>query len=305
MEKRLLFCVSIILTLCIPPVFAAVPGSINFQGRITDNSGQPLTDTTGLTFKLYDTLTGGTAKWVEVHNNVAVVNGMANVVLGSYTVLTPSLFDTETWIEIMVGNDVLTPRQQLTAFPYAIVAGNCEKLSGRTYDMFLSTTIVLSGDVSGTYNATVVADDSHNHTNLQKKIEYFYDEQTSDKTGLVAGWQTISDNTHGLDYLHIGTVKTGDIIWVAGTGRVSGGSPWALGVFIYSGAGTQKTWVTSATHSTGEGASVSYAYKFDSDTTDARVYLRAHCAANGGTSDYGTGGTLEKFTTLSAVLFRQ
>ncbi|MFA5857783.1 MAG: hypothetical protein WC955_01815 [Elusimicrobiota bacterium] len=119
--------------------FADISSTINFQARLTDTAGQPLTDTTGLTFKLYDTLTGGTAKWTEVHNSVSVVNGMANVILGSYTVLTPSLFDTETWIEIMVGNDVLSPRQKISAVPYAIVTENSKKLSGHTYDMFIST----------------------------------------------------------------------------------------------------------------------------------------------------------------------
>jgi len=120
--------------------YPAVPSMINFQGRLTDNAGQPLTDIVGITFSLYDSPTGGILKWSEIQNNVTVTNGMLNVAVGSITAITPEILAAdELWLEIKLGNDTLNPRQKVAAAPYSIIAENSNKLSGRTYDMFVST----------------------------------------------------------------------------------------------------------------------------------------------------------------------
>ncbi|MFA5859626.1 MAG: hypothetical protein WC955_11255 [Elusimicrobiota bacterium] len=134
-----LFILAILVAVISTPA-EAVPLQINFQGRLTDSAGQPLTGMYTISFGLYDTNTGGTAKWAETQNSISMVNGMINVVIGSSVTVTPEILSAgDLWLEIKVENDILQPRQKLVSSPYAIAAENSNKLSGRTYDMFLST----------------------------------------------------------------------------------------------------------------------------------------------------------------------
>jgi microcystin-dependent protein len=60
------------------------PLLIPFQGRLTDQAGTVIPDgLQTLSFKLYDQAVEGDAAWTERHENVEVINGMANVFLGS------------------------------------------------------------------------------------------------------------------------------------------------------------------------------------------------------------------------------
>ncbi|MFA5859587.1 MAG: hypothetical protein WC955_11060 [Elusimicrobiota bacterium] len=142
----------------------SVPGQVNFQGRLLDTAAQPLTGTFDMIFTIYDAKTGGSMVWTETHSNTPIVNGMFNVVLGSYTALNPNLFVNDNlFLEIQTGTDVLSPRQRFNTVPYSFSAGNSEKLGGYTYTDLLQAT-TFSGAVNGTYDATTVNNDSHNHT---------------------------------------------------------------------------------------------------------------------------------------------
>jgi len=66
-------------------VFAQVPQTISFQGRLSDISGEPLPDSDyELTFRLYDSESGGTALWSELQT-VNTSNGLFTVMLGAET----------------------------------------------------------------------------------------------------------------------------------------------------------------------------------------------------------------------------
>jgi hypothetical protein len=56
---------------------------------------------------------------------------------------------------------------------------NADLLDGSHGSYFLNTSSSLSGDVSGAYNATVVADDSHNHTEIKAKGQYTWLQSTA------------------------------------------------------------------------------------------------------------------------------
>ncbi|PWB68990.1 hypothetical protein C3F09_10745 [candidate division GN15 bacterium] len=107
---------------------AAVPGIaadiLNYQGRLTDASGVPVADgTRTLTFRIYHTLTGGSAVWSETAS-VQVSSGLFTANLGSVTPLDiGSLIDGALYLEVQVGGDTpLSPRQLLTSSPRAAVA---------------------------------------------------------------------------------------------------------------------------------------------------------------------------------------
>lgn len=96
---------------------SSVTSSINYQGRLTDSSGNPLNGTYTLTFKLYETTTGGTALATDTHA-VTVTDGLFSTTINLGT----SSFDGRAlWLGIKVGSDPeMTPRQELRPVPYAL-----------------------------------------------------------------------------------------------------------------------------------------------------------------------------------------
>jgi len=106
---------------------AAVPNTMNYQGRLTDVQGQPVTSTVSMTFTIYDAETNGNSKWSEIHPSVSVVAGLFSVVLGQGTPAVPiedTVFTSpDRWLEIAVGGETIIPRTKLASSPYSLQAG--------------------------------------------------------------------------------------------------------------------------------------------------------------------------------------
>lgn len=97
----------------------SIPQVMRFQGTLGDAQGAPLDGTFQLTFRLYDTDTGGTPLWEEVQQNLTIENGLLDVELGSVTALDLP-FDKQYWLGVEVESDgEMTPRFKLTTVPYA------------------------------------------------------------------------------------------------------------------------------------------------------------------------------------------
>ncbi len=96
---------------------ADVAAEINYQGRLTNAAGAPLSGTFTMRFQIYSAATGGTLWWDSGNLSVPVVNGLFNVVLG----VNPRNFNGgELWLRIYVDGEWLTPRQELLPVPYAL-----------------------------------------------------------------------------------------------------------------------------------------------------------------------------------------
>ncbi len=123
MMKRLpsLFAAVFILLLMLTAAYAAVPHLINYQGRLTDASGNPLTGSYDINFKIYDAETAGNLLWQETQTAVVVDKGLFGILLGSVTALNIP-FDQPYFLEIKVGTEVMSPRQRITSAGYAIRA---------------------------------------------------------------------------------------------------------------------------------------------------------------------------------------
>lgn len=159
-----------------------IPYKINFQGRLTDNSGNVLSDGSyNIKFRFFDAATVGTNKWEgdRVYgvsdNRVTIQNGLFNIQFGDTAkgdpALTPALFNTVAngalYLEVelptpatatcatngcaVFTEGAMTPRQPLAATPYAFNADTVDGLDGASL-VQLSPSLQQTGtiNVSGT-----------------------------------------------------------------------------------------------------------------------------------------------------------
>ncbi len=110
--------VIIIMLITVVGLFAQVPRTLSYQGKLTNPGGNVITTPVNITFRIFNVVSGGTALWTETHSSVPVTNGFFDVTLGESTPITLD-FDTQYWIEVQVGSETLTPREKMTSMPYA------------------------------------------------------------------------------------------------------------------------------------------------------------------------------------------
>jgi len=100
------------------------PKLINFQGRLTDGSGNPVADGNySITFRIYDAATNGNVLWSD-SLTVSTNGGLFNTLLGSASALPTTIFeDTTRYLGIRVASDPeMTPRQRLVAVGYSFAS---------------------------------------------------------------------------------------------------------------------------------------------------------------------------------------
>lgn len=119
-----LFLLAIAFTLTPNPCLSAVPSLINYQGVLKDSLGVPQNGNFSMKFSIYDDSTGGNKLWEEIHMAVEVKHGLFNVLLGSSSDKGPipdSVFASpNTWLEVQVFGNVLTPRRRIVSVGYAL-----------------------------------------------------------------------------------------------------------------------------------------------------------------------------------------
>ncbi|MEZ5357933.1 MAG: hypothetical protein R3F48_03820 [Candidatus Zixiibacteriota bacterium] len=104
----------------------AVPGIINYQGRLTNELGTALADGTyDISFTIYDNEFAGNIVWSDTLAVVTTV-GLFNVMLGNDNPIDVAIADNDNlWLALSVdGGSELDPRQRLIAVPYAFRAEN-------------------------------------------------------------------------------------------------------------------------------------------------------------------------------------
>jgi hypothetical protein len=94
--------------------------TLSVQGILKKANGSAVDDGIyPMTFKLYNVPSGGTALWTETQSGVEVSSGIYSVILGKETDLTVS-FNEQYYVGVSVGSGEMTPRLELTTFPYAM-----------------------------------------------------------------------------------------------------------------------------------------------------------------------------------------
>ncbi|PJE66598.1 hypothetical protein COU93_03470, partial [Candidatus Shapirobacteria bacterium CG10_big_fil_rev_8_21_14_0_10_36_6] len=130
---------------------------LSFQGRLTDSSDNPIISETGITFKLYNSGTGGTELYTSGTGNSQTVlpdeNGIFNTVIGKShgSTIPSSVFteNSEVWLEISTDSETMTPRQQIATVAYAL---NAETLQGLPPSASgLKNTVLVIGESGNVY----------------------------------------------------------------------------------------------------------------------------------------------------------
>jgi len=111
--------------------WAAAPNGINYQGRLLDTNGVPVTSTLDFEVKIYSASTGGTLLFSETHSGQSVNDGVYSFTIGNGTPetgsLTPALFEsTAPWLELVIGGETLSPRSRFQSTPFSLQAEQAE-----------------------------------------------------------------------------------------------------------------------------------------------------------------------------------
>ncbi|MBL0225716.1 MAG: tail fiber domain-containing protein [Geobacteraceae bacterium] len=104
--------------------FAAVPGTINYQGYLKNTDGTPVKSPTSIRFSLYSSNPprNDNYVWRETQPAVDVANGIYSTQLGSATPLAAP-FDVPYWLGVKIEGDAEMDLQPLSSVPYALRAG--------------------------------------------------------------------------------------------------------------------------------------------------------------------------------------
>lgn len=102
-------------------VFADVPNEIRYNGKLKEYRVE-VNATKTMNFKIYNQLTGGTAKWESGNQSVVVSSGIFSVVLNPEIDWRQKDF----YLEIEIENKKLEPREKLTAVPYSLHSNTTE-----------------------------------------------------------------------------------------------------------------------------------------------------------------------------------
>jgi hypothetical protein len=111
-----------------PLMAAGVPGTINYQGRLTDGAGSNVTDGVyTLAFKIYDAPAGGSLLWNET-KPVQVTSGLLTTQLGTGTAIPGNLFSgsASRYLGVTVNLDPEMPRVLLNSVAYAYQAKDAD-----------------------------------------------------------------------------------------------------------------------------------------------------------------------------------
>ncbi len=123
------------LLVSITMLYGQAPQLINYQGKL-DSSGVPITGTRNLTFSIYSDTASLTAPlWTETQNNVTIMNGIFNVLLGSATPFSGTLFTNpgERFIGVKVGTaSEMKPRLKIASVAYSLRAEQADGVADNT-----------------------------------------------------------------------------------------------------------------------------------------------------------------------------
>ena len=115
--RHLIVLASILLLLFLLAGCGWIYPTFSHQGRLLTAAGRPVTGDRTITYRLFHESTGGSAVYTQ-QKTIHVNNGYFDSSFGAANV-DPKIFAEQTWLEIAINGETLSPRQLLRAAPYA------------------------------------------------------------------------------------------------------------------------------------------------------------------------------------------
>jgi len=112
--KKTLYVVAILM--CATFVIGAIPDSINIHGKLLNNGGSPLEGTFDITFRFYDDPSAGSVLYSDLQTITTDSGGIFTTLLPGVDVVD---WDQDTWMELAIEGEVLSPRINTTSVPSA------------------------------------------------------------------------------------------------------------------------------------------------------------------------------------------
>jgi hypothetical protein len=249
------FCAAIMVVLMATISTAGVPMAINYQGRLTNASGQPVADGDYLVrFIIYDAPTGGNVLWDDDYRAITVKSGLFTYALGDSTTLPADMFATGAgrYLAIRVGADPeLAPRVRLTsaAFAFQALRSDSAAFASVIADNTVSSAKIQDGSIG-------FADIGSNGAASGQVMKWngVAWSAAGDETGASSGWvdnSTIVSLQDDSDMVGIGTSTPGSKLDIVGdihsTGHMSLGSsssPLSDAVLSIDKQFTSQSWAT-------------------------------------------------------------
>ena len=142
--------IGLLILLCFSSAVLSVPATVNYQGRLLDNAGIPVTATdVTVVVKVWNhetSTTSGNNVYTETHT-VNIADGVYSLQIGTGSTsdtFDHNLFDTgvSLWFEITVSGETLSPRHQFLAGPYSFQSENAQTLQNQPASAFATSSQV-------------------------------------------------------------------------------------------------------------------------------------------------------------------
>ncbi|MFH2037030.1 MAG: hypothetical protein ABIJ45_11550, partial [Candidatus Zixiibacteriota bacterium] len=172
-------------------IVAEVPDIISYQGRLTNNDGEPVEDNNYLIkFKIYGSTTGDDSLWSSGYQTVAVTKGLFTYNLGASVPFPSDLFfGGDRYLGVTIGTDPeIDPRIKINSSGFAILAQEADHSSSSDEADLAMNSAALNG----------------------QSASYYLD------------WNNITNMPSGFDD-GVDDVGAGDITAVSATGGLTGG----------------------------------------------------------------------------------
>jgi len=134
--KRILVTMALVALVAAPTAVRAFAisnaGPVGYSGRLLDDKGAPVAATLPMVIRVYDSAEDGALLYKQEYADVVVEQGYFNLVLslgadaeqgGAAAVIDSVLATTiaTRYLEVSIDGEVLSPRQAITASPWAIL----------------------------------------------------------------------------------------------------------------------------------------------------------------------------------------
>ena len=110
------------------PLTAQVPSLINYQGRLTDGSGNTVTGNRTMAVRIYDAASGGNMTYEESIGTVAVGNGTYSFQFGASGNGVVTVLSGQDYLALSVNGTEESTRTRLLAVPYALKSADAQAL---------------------------------------------------------------------------------------------------------------------------------------------------------------------------------